>query len=171
MCGIFDTHPWQPRKYVRNTHRHPQAASIAEGNLFMTEAFIHALADLKGVTIVTFSPGYFGPHKRLVPFEFPPGFYPKGQVMISLQRVQELMRSTEPVYFFSLKDHHYSCLRVASSPSRNQNEGISLLSPPESPACSTNAEEVEAVPFGLDGTPSKRTRRGCLQGKGVIVLD
>lgn len=111
MCRSRVRRPLPPSAAVPLTAhaRASQARKIVEKNLFMTEAFVHALVNLKKVKIVTFQDATVAKLKCLVPILFEPGY--KEQGSIELSSLKELQKDKNTVFiYWDRKVKHYSTL-------------------------------------------------------------
>ena len=132
------------------TRRCTQVRDIAEGNLFLNEAYIHALANVKNIKIVIVSNKPFGPHTRFGFILYKPGWAAQGE--IAVETAKSLL--SEPgVHWYHLGHNHFSWLQPAGVPPAD----VSLLtpSPPSSkkksrPIRSTGKNKDSAIQLDSD---------------------
>jgi len=105
------------------TRRCTQVRDIAKGNLFLNEAYIHAVANVKNIKIVIVSEKPFGPHKCLRFVLYKPGWAAQGEIAVETARS---LLSEPGVHWYHLNEGHFSWLqRCAGGPPID----MSLLSP------------------------------------------
>ena len=135
-----------------------QVAKIVTNDMCMNEAFIHAIANKYRVHVVTFSPTPYGPHTRLCPWKYSPGFE-EPNYHVTLADVKQLLSDDSP------KSPMESTRFFLFQPPEGQTLGhFSYLRPLQPPA------PPEAIALRSGGSaPGSTPRRNPKRAKAAIV--
>ena len=116
-------YPKPVRVCIPLTRRCTQVRNIAENDLFLNEAYIHALANVKNIKIVIASPKPIGPHWRIGFVLYEPGWTAQGEIPVETARS---LLSEPGVHWYHLAKDHFSWLQQSAG---GTSTDVNLLSP------------------------------------------